>query len=205
MNILAKLHGEELQIETSASLGSNDKISIQLFDYSSSMGYIQIQFADKMVYYIEGCTVGNDNEFDKTPTISTDTTTIWKITKDGGTRILIWCNDQLVLTYLFGDSCPGKYSADVPAISFRNDDTASKRYKVVDQGQYKISINSNIYSILFQMLDNSYIVNKEKCRDNSRPTEEISANLHFRDVLAARRRNRYCRGILFYWREGTLF
>ena len=86
-----------------------------------------------MTYYIASCTEGSDNKFDKTPTITMPTT--WKITKDKGTSILIWCNEELVLTYKFGSAprseCVGRYNQDVAKFNFaRNEDSASNFYQI---------------------------------------------------------------------------
>ena len=127
------LETQVLQILTNSELNSEDKTHIRLFSSQSNtaLAGIQILFKSEMTYYIGSCTEGSD-KFDKTPTITTPTT--WKITKDKGTSILIWCNDKLVLTYKFESSprsgCVGRYNQDVTKFRFSDEDSASNFYRI---------------------------------------------------------------------------
>ena len=132
------LEQQELQVMTDSVLGTEDKIFLN-FLYPSNNKYfgdIQIMFV-KMTYHIGWCSNGYDNEFDRPPTLTTPT--IWRIALDRGSRILIWCNDELVLTYTFDSSsreeCNGRYTPDVVKIRFTQRDTASFLYKIVELGK----------------------------------------------------------------------
>ena len=135
--ISVNLYHRELQVMTNSALGSGDMIYIHLSTSTNNLGNIQIFFKDKMTYHIGWCTKRYDNEFDKPPTLTTPT--IWRIALDRGSRILIWCNDELVLTYTFDSSsreeCNGRYTPDVVKIRFTQRDTASFLYKIVELGK----------------------------------------------------------------------
>ena len=90
---------KELQIETESKLGSEDLVYIRLTSGTSLYGNIQIFFRAKMEYHIGFCTPGYENAFDREPTITVPS--IWRIRVISKTSVQVWCNDELVLTYLF--------------------------------------------------------------------------------------------------------
>ena len=130
------LENEELQFKTKSSLGSQHVAIVMFFTSltdTAFVGNFRIRFSDPMVYIVGSCSKNSQGDiFDKPPAITT--TTIWRIAKDKNTGLLVWCNDQLVLTYLFETAyqsgCAERYAQDVEKIKFRNDDTASDSYRV---------------------------------------------------------------------------
>ena len=135
------LENQELQIKTSSNLGIDHLILIAFFSTSSSSddyghGNFFIYFKEKMKYHVGWCSPDHAKEsFDKTPTITTPT--IWRITEEQDTKLLVWCNDELVLEYTFSDSsrpeyCVRAYKKDTTRIQFHRRDSASEQYRVVE-------------------------------------------------------------------------
>ena len=126
-----------LRILTNSEIGSGGKIYFNLYTSQSDnvFGDVQImyQMNKEMTYHIGWCTEGHDNKFDKTPTITTPTT--WKITKDKGNSILIWCNEELVLTYKFESSprsgCVESYKNNIARIKFIKTASVSDLYEIL--------------------------------------------------------------------------
>ena len=126
-----------LRILTNSQIGSGGKIYFNLYTSQSDkvFGNVQIMYQNdnEMTYHIGWCTEGYDNKFDKTPTITTPTT--WKITKDKGNSILIWCNEELVLTYKFESSprngCVKRYEDNIARIKFIKTASVSDLYEIL--------------------------------------------------------------------------
>ena len=134
--IPVNLEDQELQIKTSSSLDSNKAIMVRLYtSIDSGAGNIWIYFRTKMEYHLGYCTENGDfDTFNIAPNIKTPT--IWRITKDEDTKLLIWCNDELVLSYTFKSSsksgCVGRYALDAARVQFNEGlDTASDLYRIV--------------------------------------------------------------------------
>jgi hypothetical protein len=127
---------KEIQIRTISKINSGHKIDLRFFTSDSGNGNIFIYFQEPMMYHLGWCTKDfSKDRFDRAPTITKQT--IWRIMKDQKTKLLIWCNDVLVLTYTFKDSlrtsdCVRTYGQDTTRMKFTNADTASKEYRILE-------------------------------------------------------------------------
>ena len=147
---------QELQIKTNSALDKEETITVLFLNGESAFsGFISIRFGyySTMVYTIGFCTVlelsVKKSEWlksDRTPTIDAENT--WRITeKADHSTLYIYCNDELVLTYVYADSphqpgCNNFAAADIQGARFYYkegsslSDTASQKYKVI--GKLKV-------------------------------------------------------------------
>ena len=132
------LENQELQIKTD-STEENRAIHVNLYDSSNDaviQGEITIVFGGTVKLRIRYCV--EDTEwvyFGKSPTTDADRT--WRITeKSDHSELLIYCNDELVLSYVYAsrnsDSvCSAFAVADISRFQFNAGDSASVSYRVV--------------------------------------------------------------------------
>ena len=143
---------QEFQIKTNSALDSNECITVFFLNEAIKMeSYITILFGNPIVYALAYCSVSgtgfsNDEyqNFDRAPTTEIEKT--WRITeKADHSTLYIYCNDELVLTYVYADSphqpgCNNFAAADIEGVKFYYDeennlsDTASQKYKIVGKG-----------------------------------------------------------------------
>ena len=131
---------KELQIKTESKLGSDHYLYVKLTS-DSLHGSVQIYFRAKMEYAIGFCTNSWDNAFDREPTITVPS--IWRIRIISRTSVQVWCNDVLVLTYLFKNAdssqCVSKNPPTITGFMFHKlpavdniQFMAAKSYKIVE-------------------------------------------------------------------------
>lgn len=140
------LEGKELQIKTDSALNSNHVSSVLFYDSAEAMkGSFMFKFGVTLQFSIGYCTdatpTANYKNFDSTPTTETEKT--WRITeKADQTTLYVYCNDELVLTYVYANSdyastCNAFANADISKIKFYEfssstmTDTASDSYRIV--------------------------------------------------------------------------
>ena len=140
------LEGKELQIKTDSALNSNHLSSVLLFDSAGTMiGAFVLKFGVTLQFSLGYCTDSSPNpvysNFDSTPTTETEKT--WRISeKADQTTLYVYCNDELVLTYVYANSpnqasCNTFGNADISKIKFYElsgspqTDTASDSYRIV--------------------------------------------------------------------------
>ena len=124
------LEGKHLQIKTDSTLGSNESISIILYDKDSSwISNVSVNFSSTVQYDIEHCTY-NRTDLPGQPPVGLEK--IWTFNKTK-TALIITCNNVEVLNYLFADSSESCFNelgtGDVEKIQFGNDDDASNFYR----------------------------------------------------------------------------
>ena len=130
------MNKKELQIETKSKLGSADHYRIEFASDTGVIGNIQITFDTRMGYHIGYCTLDYGVAFDREPIITVPS--IWRIQIISRTRISIWCNDLLVLTYLFENAdnwrCLSRNPQTITKFSFvkLGDEKLPESYKTVD-------------------------------------------------------------------------
>eukprot|EP00116_Pleurobrachia_bachei_P001031 sb/3461293/ len=121
-----------LQIKTDSTLGSDDRIRVNVYDKDSSViafAAVIVKFTSPMWYNIFWCNTAN---LPIQPPVEVEK--IWKIAKTE-TALIITCNNVEVLNYLFAESsnsnCIPKWGGDVvEQINFDSSyDTASDFYK----------------------------------------------------------------------------
>ena len=142
------LETQELQIKTDSELDTNEIITVDLYAGTSYESYFSIEFKETVKFAIGYCSIANQYvaadewlDFDSEPT--SEINKIWRITeKSDHSELYIYCNDELVLTYVYADS-PHENCVDytgqpdITAIKFyyKADnlftDTASDFYRVV--------------------------------------------------------------------------
>ena len=119
------LEATPLQIKTDSTVGSDDWISVSIYD-SSIIANVRVMFNSPMQYRIGWCT-GTKDLLVQPPV---EVEKIWTFTKTG-TALIIACNNVDVLNYLFVDGqCATKWGGDVvEEIIFSSGDKASDFYK----------------------------------------------------------------------------
>ena len=140
------LEGKELQIKTDSALNSNELVTVDLYDSSEVLkGSLTIKFGVTLQFSLAYCTSTSTsptyNSFGSTPTTEAEKT--WRITeKADQSTLYIYCNDELVLTYVYANSgnaasCTNYGNADISKIKFYElsgnsiSDTASDSYRIV--------------------------------------------------------------------------
>ena len=123
------LEALSLQLKTDSSLGSNERIDVQMYKDSSYISNVEMYFSSPMQYWIQFCT--NAIDLPVQPPVEVDK--IWTIIKTE-TAIIVTCNGVEVLNYLFADSsysdCVPKWGGDVvERIIFQIHDSASNFYR----------------------------------------------------------------------------
>ena len=167
------LETQELQIKTDSALYSYEKITIILYAGDNISTYLIIAFMETIKYLIGLCMIADGayiygfhfEDFDSTPT--SEINKIWRVTeKSDHSELYIYCNDKLVLTYVYArglhqPSCVDDVGAsDISAIQLWTmegngfSDTASDFYRVV--GNNLSYIVSDFYRVVGNNL--SYIV-----------------------------------------------
>ena len=129
---------KELQIKTESKLGSDDYLYVKLTSDTSLFGSVQIYFRAKMEYAIGSCTNSWDKAFDREPTITVPS--LWRMRIISRTSVQVWCNDVLVLTYLFKNAdnsvCVSSNPQTITGFMFfklsSTENLAAKLYKIVE-------------------------------------------------------------------------
>ena len=125
------LEGTPLHIKTDSTLGSDELVTVMLYDKESNwFSTVDVKFSSSMQYRIFTC-MATYIDLPVQPPVEVEKT--WKITKTE-TALTITCNDVEVLNYLFADSsnsnCVPKLGGDVvEQIQFSKWDTASDFYR----------------------------------------------------------------------------
>eukprot|EP00116_Pleurobrachia_bachei_P008094 sb/3468356/ len=152
------LEGTPLQIKTDSILGSNDKITVRMYNKDSSnvrlfndsasswISSVVMTFSSPVQYKIERC-IGDFTDLPVQPPVEVET--IWTIAKTE-TALIITCNDVEVLNYLFADSSNSKCVSVVGGnvvnvISFTKHDTASTFYRAAKCPAFTVEGSSQGY------------------------------------------------------------
>ena len=123
-----------LNIKTDSTLGSNDKVDVQLYtSQGDAVGILYLWFSSTPQYQIGFCSSGRTNFLTDLPP---DNNKVWRVTltRTSGIRLVIHCNEVEVLNILMSDSTCGSsswskyWSGDVAKILFYLD-TASDYYQ----------------------------------------------------------------------------
>ncbi|KAL5252519.1 hypothetical protein ACHWQZ_G015335 [Mnemiopsis leidyi] len=145
---------QELQIKTNSALNSNERITVEFYSSSTLLSTLMIRFANAVQFGLDSCTYSTSilenqwSNFDSTPT--TETNKAWRVTeKADQSTLYIYCNDELVLTYVYASSsiqpgCANLGAGDVTRMKFHKsssaiDDTASDTYRIVDAPKVVLS------------------------------------------------------------------
>ena len=141
------LETQELQIKSDSKLDTNEIITVDLYAGTSYESFFSIGFKETVKFAIGYCSIAQQRvyewlDFEIEPT--SEINKIWRIKeKSDHSELYIYCNDVLVLTYVYADSPhqPGCVDntgkPDVTAIQFYVEtdgslsDTASDFYRVV--------------------------------------------------------------------------
>ena len=131
----ADLENSPLEIKTDSSLGSDERVYLDLrTSEGDSAGDVILYFTSTPQYQLRYCTTSRTNF---TTGLPTGTNKVWKIslTRTSDIRLVIHCNEVEVLNVLMSDStCSSSYwskywSRDVGKIYFDDSDTASDYYR----------------------------------------------------------------------------
>ena len=128
------LETQELQIKTDSGLDTNEIITVDLYAGTSYESYFSIAFEETVKFAIAYCSIAKQHvneflDFDSEPT--SEINKIWRITeKSDHSELYIYCNDELVLTYVYADS-PHENCVDYTG---QPDITAIKFYYQADNG-----------------------------------------------------------------------
>ena len=136
--ISADLDASDLIVTTDSVLGSNDMISVMIYDATSdtSIAAIRVKFETSHVtYHVGKCTAtGTFDQFTTTP--PSDVKKTWKFVKKTDT-LEIYCNDQKVLDYTYSSAsqggCATQWGLKAARIKFMSSgeaDTASDKYAI---------------------------------------------------------------------------
>lgn len=125
-----------LEIRSDSEAGSSHTMSVNFYtSEDATAGMVTLDFKSPIKYQINYC---SDNlNLPVPPPPSTEKIWIWKITlnKVSGIRLMIQCNDVLVLNYLLSDTTCGVsywgqyWKKDVAKIEFPSHDTAADSYR----------------------------------------------------------------------------
>ena len=133
----ADLENSPLEIKTDSSLGSDERVYLDLrTSEQSDAGDVILYFTSTPQYQLRYCTTSRTDFPTKLPT---DTNKVWKVslTRTSDIRLVIHCNEVEVLNILMSDStCSSSswnkyWSRDVKEIFFSSSDTASDYYTEV--------------------------------------------------------------------------
>ena len=119
-----------LQIRTNSTAGSGDLLYVQFDDADGKdAGGVKISFEDPPQWALGYCM-----EAWKDFVLTQELIQTWTIKKVyGGGAVLISCNDEEVVNYLYAASnnskCESKWSKEVSKIRFNPSDTASLEYR----------------------------------------------------------------------------
>ena len=136
------LDNVSLEIKTNSTSGTDELMWLIFRNaHSESAGGFGIKFSSTPKYYLPQCTTSSWINFPTT--LPTATYKIWRITLDrrAGIRVLVRCNEELVLNVMLSDQVCTNYrstwssywSRIVTKIYFYKQDNASDYYKL-DQG-----------------------------------------------------------------------
>ena len=124
-----------LVIKTDSTLGSDDKVDVNLYTSQGDwVGYLNLYFTSTPQYWIGACTPGLTNF----PTIlPSDNNKVWRVTltRTSGIRLVIHCNEEELLNIMMSNStCDNSewstyWSREIAKINFRSYDTASDYYQ----------------------------------------------------------------------------
>ena len=142
-----------LEIKTNSSLGSNDKLEVDFFKYYSSLaGGVTLHFTSPPQYELKYCT-NSRTEF--SIDLPSETDNVWRITlsKTPGIRLVIYCNEVVVLNILLSYSTCNDgswnhyWNRDVEKIRFDSWDTASDYYRVRGEGMAYHGVSFKLSSV----------------------------------------------------------
>ena len=136
--INADLESSDLIVTTDSIVGSNDLISVMIYDATSDtdIAAIRVKFeTSKVTYHIGKCTASNAyDQFTTQP--PSDVKKTWRFVKKTDT-LEVYCNEQKVLDYTYSSSAQGGCAtqwglkaARIKFISSGNADTASDKYAI---------------------------------------------------------------------------
>ena len=126
------LESTPLQIKTDSNIGSNEFTTVALYtEQGADIGYVYFIFSSTPRYFIsdyKGVT-------DFPTALPSEVNKIWQITKLPGPRIILHCNEVMVLDFTLSSECTmrtwkAKWNGkEVHKIMFRGGGTASDYYK----------------------------------------------------------------------------
>lgn len=136
--INADLESSDLIVTTDSIVGSNDLISVMIYDATSdtNIAAIRVKFGtSKITYHIEKCTASSTyDQFTTQP--PSDVNKTWKFSKKSNT-LEIYCNDQKVLDFTYSSAaqggCATQWGLKAARIKFMSSgdaDTASDKYAI---------------------------------------------------------------------------
>ena len=124
-----------LNIKTDSTLGSDDKVVVNLYtSQGDTVGALHLYFTSTPEYYIGACSSGLTNFPTNLPSANDK---VWRVTltRTSGIRLVVHCNEEEVLNILISDStCDNSdwsttWSKEIAKIKFRSTDTASDYYQ----------------------------------------------------------------------------
>ena len=125
-----------LEIKTDSTLGSNDKVLVDLYTSQGDLvGVLDLYFYSTLQYFIEPCSWDITNF--PTNLLPPDNDNVWRVTltRTSGIRLVVHCNEVEVLNILMSDSTCDEpewsfsWSGEVAKIKFHSGDTASDYYQ----------------------------------------------------------------------------
>ena len=149
------LETRDLIVTTDSVLGSDEMISVMIYDATSdtNIAAIYLKFETSQVtYHVGKCTAENTYDQFTTPPPS-DVHKTWKFSKKLGS-LEVHCNDQKVLDFTYSSGsqagCVSQWELDAARVKFiSSKDTASDKYAIVPKttiGKYKFRTR-NIESV----------------------------------------------------------
>ena len=124
-----------LNITTDSTLGSNEGVAVKFYTSQGDWaGTLQLYFTSPLQYTIGGCIT----DWTNFPTnLPPDNDKVWRVTltRTSGIRLVVHCNEEEVLNFLFSDTTCGSsdwstfWSREVAKIKFSSGDTASDYYQ----------------------------------------------------------------------------
>ena len=124
-----------LNITTDSTIGSNNKVAVQLYTSQEDwVGALKLYFFSTPQYLIRPCSSGNTNFPTNLPS---DNDKVWRVTltRTSSIRLVVHCNEEEVLNILMSDSTcdvsnwSTNWSREVAKIMFLSGDTASDYYQ----------------------------------------------------------------------------
>ena len=133
-----------LEIKTDSALGSGQMVRVWFFSSASEFaGGLEIYFDLTPAYSLNWC----GERVDFSSNLPTDMSKTWRVTlsKTSDIRMQIHCNEvEMVNFVISSNSCSNEtwstfWNRDIAMIRFNSEDTASKYYRINQQGKWNCS------------------------------------------------------------------